>query len=94
VERAADRYEVEVVPIQGWRAWRNAALALVFSAGGPAGPASTLMVRVVERGTGRVVYLDKESHPESSAVYMRDALQEDLDSMSPEEFVQTWGSAR
>ena len=93
-ERASERYEVQVVAISGWRAWRNAAVALVLSTGGPAGPASTLWVQVVDRATGKVVYRDRQAHDTTGAAAMRDTLQADLDAMSPEEFFQTWGSAR
>ena len=92
MERASERYEVEIVPISGWRAWRRLALELVLSTGGPSAPAMDLWVQVVERGTGRVVYRDREMHDTTGAAAMRDALQADLDASSPEEFLRTWGS--
>jgi hypothetical protein len=48
----------------------------------------------VERGTGRVVYRDRQMHDTTGAAAMRDALQVDLDQSTPEEFLRTWGSAR
>jgi hypothetical protein len=91
-DRASERYEVQVVAISGWRAWRNAAVALVLSTGGPAGPASTLWVQVVDRATGKVVYRDRQTHDTTGAAAMRDTLQVDLDAVRPEEFLDTWGA--
>lgn len=93
MEPASARYEVQVVPISGWRAWRRLALELALSAGGPSAPAMNLWVQVVERGTGRVVYRDRQMHDTTGAAAMRDALQADLDQSTPEEFLRIWGSA-
>jgi hypothetical protein len=88
---AADVYEVEVVPLGGWRAARNVVVELLLSTGGgvPTGT-GTVKVRVTERATGRTIYEDP-STSETSAALLRERLETDLREMSPEEFVQTWG---
>jgi hypothetical protein len=90
---AAERFEVEVVALRGWRRWRNVAVGLALSTWGPAGDPSLLAVRVVERSTGRIVFRERQSHDAVSAAHLRDASQADLDGMSPGEFLQTWGPA-
>jgi hypothetical protein len=90
--KASEVYEVEVVPLRGRRLlWDMAKqLVLAYPSPGPS-PGAPLTVQVVERGTRRVVYRDRARHNAESAGPMQELLEQDLDEMSPEEFLQTWG---
>ena len=92
--KASEVFEVKVVPLRGRRLlWDMAKqLALAYPSVG-ASPGAPLAVQVVERGSGRVVYKDRQRHNAESARPMQELLEKDLQEMSPEEFVQTWGSA-
>jgi hypothetical protein len=60
--------------------------ALSAVAPGGVGEPTASYLRVVERATARVFYRHRTDDG-----YMRESLQADLEEMSPEEFLGTWG---
>ena len=86
--KAADVYQLEVVPLSRWRRWRNIAVLTALSAIAPGGTGEPTVsyLRVVERATGRVIYRHRTNDG-----YMRESLEADLQEMSAEEFLRTWG---